>query len=238
MITLIPSAQRHQQDFGWLQTRWHFSFGDYHDPANLNWGPLRVFNDDLVQPRQGFARHPHRDMEIITYVIDGQLEHGDNLGNRGVISAGEIQIMSAGRGIIHSEQNPSPDAPVRFLQLWILPRTRGLSPRWAQRRFTRAQRGGRLLRVVAPAGAPGAAGAMTIDQDASVYVAALAAGQGARHASAAGRKAYLFVIDGALTVKGRPLRAGDQARIADEPELAIQATHDSELIFLDLPDEP
>jgi quercetin 2,3-dioxygenase len=238
MINVIPCNKRHFQDFGWLQARWHFSFGDYMDPENLNWGPLRVFNDDIVQPGQGFGRHPHRDMEIVTYVIDGQLEHGDNLGNTGVINPGEIQVMRAGKGILHSEFNHSKERPVRLLQLWILPRTRGLTPAWAQKQFSRAERAGRLLQVVGPSETGEGNGVMTIDQDASIYVAALEPGQTVRHESKPGRKAYLFVIDGSATVNGQPLQKGDQARIADEPSLAIEAAQATELILLDLPADP
>ncbi|KRT70055.1 MAG: pirin family protein [candidate division NC10 bacterium CSP1-5] len=232
MIKIIQSKERHHRDLGWLSTYWHFSFDDYYDPANMNWGALRVVNDDIIQPGQGFGAHPHRDMEIVTYVLDGELEHQDNQGNRGVIRAGEVQGMSAGTGIVHAEYNHSTERPVHLLQLWITPRTKGLPPQWEQRRFTVEERGGKLLPVVSGGNV---AETLTIDQDAVIYVSSLRAGQEVTHKSRPSRKAYLFVITGSLTVNGTPLAAGDQARIADEPELALQATEAAALIFLDLP---
>jgi hypothetical protein len=233
MIRVIQSKERHHENFGWLDTYWHFSFDTYHDPENTHWGALRVFNDDVVEPGRGFGMHPHRDMEIITYVLSGQLEHKDSLGNRGVVHPGEVQVMSAGSGITHSEYNPSPAEPVHLMQIWIFPRTRGLTPRWAQRQFTPEERAGKLLRVVAGSDSDGT---LTIDQDAEVFVSALKSGEEVTHTSRAGRKAYLFVIDGGAEVNGLELARGDQARIADETELNIKATDDAELILLDLPD--
>ena len=238
-VHVIRSAERHFKDAGWLQTHWHFSFADYDDPENVHFGPLRVFNDDVVQPAGGFDMHPHRDMEIITYVIRGQLEHRDHLGNRGVVHPGEVQVMSAGKGIVHAEFNASQTEPVRLLQLWVLPRHRGLKPRWEQRQFTPEQRAGRLLPVVTATEENRAADALRIDQDATIFVSSLKAGQTVEHRSVAvGRKAYLFVIDGAVTLgDGTELSAGDQARIAldADPRLTIRATADAELMLLDLP---
>jgi len=231
MIKVVRSEERYHADMGWLSTYWHFSFDAYYDPANMNWGALRVFNDDLIQPGQGFGFHPHRDMEIVTYVLEGALEHRDNQGNTGLIHPGEIQVMSAGTGIVHSEQNRSKDQPLRLLQIWILPRTKGSKPRWEQRRFTEADRAGVLLPVVSSGDIPGV---LAIDQDATIYIAALPAGRALAHTSRAGRKAYLFVIGGAAVVNGTPLQAGDQARIADETELNLRATERAELILLDL----
>ena len=232
MIKVIKSEERHHADMGWLSTYWHFSFAEYYDPANMNWGALRVFNDDVIQPGQGFGSHPHRDMEIVTYVLEGELEHKDNQGNTGVIHPGEIQVMSAGTGIFHSEYNHTKDRPVHLLQLWIMPRTKGLKPRWEQRRFGSADRGGILLPVVSAGNIPGT---LNIDQDATIYVSALPAGQTVHHKSRANCNTYLFVIGGALTVNGSALRAGDQARVSDEPELTLKATEGVELILLDLP---
>ncbi|MFB3921164.1 MAG: pirin family protein [Terriglobia bacterium] len=233
MITTIKSADRHHENFGWLDTRWHFSFDTYHDPANLHWGALRVFNDDVVQPGQGFPRHGHRDMEIVTVVLSGALEHQDSMDNTGVLRAGEVQVMSAGKGVMHSEYNHSQDEPVHFLQLWIFPRTRGLKPRWEQRSFARAARDSKLLPVVSDGEI---AGTLAIDQDAQIYLSRLPAGKSVSHQSRFGRKAYLFVISGAVAANGAALASGDQARIADEPELSVEATSDSELILLDLPE--
>ena len=232
MIAVIKAKDRHHADMGWLSTYWHFSFADYYDPANMNWGPLRVFNDDVIRPGQGFGAHPHRDMEIVTYVLEGELEHRDNHGNTGIVHPGEVQVMSAGTGIVHSEYNHSKDHPIHLLQLWILPRTKGLPPRWEQRQFTPADRAGKLLPVVSVGDMPGT---LAIDQDAAIYVSALRPGQEVVHKSRAGCKAYLFVITGSLTVNGNPLSTGDQARIADELELTLLATGEVELILLDLP---
>ncbi len=233
MIQTIKSSKRHHQNFGWLDTYWHFSFDTYHDPENTHWGALRVFNDDVVEAGGGFGMHPHRDMEIITYVLSGALEHQDSMGNRGVVHPGEVQVMSAGSGITHSEFNHSKSEPVHLMQLWIFPRTRGGKPRWAQRQFTPEERAGKLLRVVS---GDASNGTLTIDQDAEVFVSALKAGDGVTHTSRAGRKAYLFVIDGGAEVNGHKLARGDQARIADEAELKIKATENAELILLDLPE--
>ncbi len=233
MIQVIKSSERHHENFGWLDTYWHFSFDTYHDPENTHWGALRVFNDDVVEAGRGFGMHPHRDMEIITYVLSGQLEHKDSMGNRGVVHPGEVQVMSAGSGVMHSEYNPSPAEPVHLMQLWIFPRTRGLTPRWEQRQFTPDERAGKLLRVVS---GNSSNGNLTIDQDAEVFVSSLKAGETVTHASRAGRKAYLFVMDGAAEVNGQKLSRGDQARIADELELTIRAIENSEVILLDLPE--
>lgn len=235
MIKVVKSHERHHEDFGWLDTRWHFSFDTYYDPANLNWAALRVFNDDVVRPGQGFGSHGHRDMEIVSYVLEGSLEHQDSMGNKGVLGAGEVQVMSAGTGIVHSEYNHSQKEPVHFLQMWIIPRRKGLKPRWEQRQFPLAERSSKLLPVVSGGDIPET---LTIDQDAQIYFSNLPTGQEVVHQSRAGRKAYLFVIGGKLAVNCTPLGSGDQARIADEPALHLRATAESELILLDLPEEP
>ena len=232
MVKIIRSKERHFADHGWLQTNWHFSFAEYHDPANMHWGALRVFNDDVVQPGEGFPMHGHRDMEIITCVLDGALEHRDSMGNQGVIHPGEVQVMSAGSGIQHSEFNHSKEEPLHLLQLWIFPRTKGLKPRWEQKVFSATERAGKLLPVVSSGDLPGT---LSIDQDATIFLSSLAAGTEVTHMSRAGRKPYLFVISGGVTLNGEQLSAGDQARIADEKELRVRATKDAELILLDLP---
>jgi len=232
MIQVIKSEDRYHADFGWLSTYWHFSFDTYHDPSNMSWGALRVFNDDVIRPGRGFGSHPHRDMEIVTYVLEGELEHRDNQGNTGVIRPGEVQVMSAGTGIVHSEYNHSQERPVHLLQLWIMPRTKGLKPRWEQRQFTQAARSGTLLPVVSDGKVPAT---LHIDQEATIYVSTLKTGQTVVHKSRAGRKAYVFVIAGTLSLNGTLLKAGDQARIADEPDLNLKAVDNTELILLDLP---
>ena len=232
MIQIIPSKDRYHQNIGWLDTRWHFSFSDYYDPKNMQWGALRVFNDDVVQPGQGFGTHPHKDMEIITCVLDGALEHQDSLGNTGVIRKGEVQVMSAGKGIRHSEYNHSKAEPLHLLQLWIFPRKQGLEPRWEQRAFTSALAKGKLLPVVSDGRIPQT---LRIDQDAAVYLSQLGAEQQVSHASAKDRKGYLFVISGEVSLNGKDLAAGDQARISGESQLNIRGRGESELMLLDLP---
>jgi redox-sensitive bicupin YhaK (pirin superfamily) len=233
MFNIIKSDDRYHTDHGWLDTRWHFSFGDYYDPENMNWSALRVFNDDVVQARTGFDMHPHRDMEIVTFVIDGELNHQDSVGNKGVIRPGEVQVMSAGKGILHSEKNDSAK-PVHLLQLWLMPRHQGSAPRWEQKQFTPADRSGKLLPVVSSIDGK-ADGTLKIDQDATIYVSSLGAGQNVSHSSAPNRHAYLFVISGDVTLNGTALSQGDQARIADETQLDIDANTNAELMLLDLP---
>jgi hypothetical protein len=231
MINIIPSEKRYHADLGWLDTRWHFSFGDYHDPKNISFSKLRVFNDDIVQGGGGFDMHPHRDMEIITYMIDGQLRHQDSLGNGDVLRPGEVQVMSAGKGILHAEFNDSQTTPLHLLQMWIEPRNRGSKPRWAQHRFTPDAQRDKLLPLVSSGNI---SGTLEIDQDAIIYVSTLSAGKNLSH-SAPNRRAYLFAISGELTVNDRTLKAGDQARIENETTLTITAQKDSQLILLDLP---
>lgn len=198
----------------------------------MHWGVLRVFNDDVIQPAGGFGMHPHRDMEIVTYVVDGQLEHQDHLGNRGIINPGEVQVMSAGKGIMHAEYNHSKTKPVHLMQLWIFPRTKSSPPRWEQKQFTPEQRAGKLLPVVSSGSV---ADTLSIDQDATIYVSQLKAGQSVAHTTGPNRHGYLFVIAGSLKVNNVDLAQGDQARMQDERELKLTAKSDSELIFLDLP---
>ena len=233
MINIIPSDQRHHADHGWLDTRWHFSFGDYYDPKNMNWSALRVFNDDVVHAGGRFDFHPHKDMEIVSYIVDGELQHEDRLGNRHVNRAGEVQVMSAGKGIVHAESNPG-DKPMRLIQLWLLPRHKNNTPRWEQKPFTKEQGRNKLLAVVSPDEAK-VDGSLTVDQDTTIYVSTLDAGREVTHTSKPNRHAYLFVIAGELDVNGQSLKNGDQARVENEATLKIRATKDAELILLDLP---
>ena len=231
MITIIPSEKRFHADFGWLQTRWHFSFGDYFDPKNVNWSALRVFNDDVIQGGGGFDLHPLKNMEIVTYVLEGALAHQDSVGNRGVIHPGEVQVMSAGKGLYHAEHNASKTDRVAFFQIWIEPKHQGNTPRWEQKQFSREERTNRLLPVVSSGNVPGT---LAIDQDAAVYVSTLQAGKSVSHQNA-GKHAYVFVKSGEVSVNGQKLEAGDQAKIANEPRLELTAGKDAELILLDLP---
>jgi quercetin 2,3-dioxygenase len=232
MIKIVRAADHFRHEEDWLSTNWHFSFDSYRDPANMGFGPLRVFNDDIIQPGKGFGMHPHRDMEIITYVIDGELEHRDDRGNKGVIRAGEVQRMTAGTGIVHSEYNHSKIKPVRLLQMWIHADRRGLEPSWGQQGFKKSERADRLLPVIAPSD-----GAMRIHQDAAIYVSSLGAGKAVRHELGRGRKAYLFAIDGSAKINGSVLQARDAARIEGEQELTITAEKPAELLLIDLPGE-
>jgi len=232
MIKIVRAADHFRHEEDWLSTNWHFSFDFYRDPANMGFGPLRVFNDDIIQPGKGFGMHSHRDMEIITYVIDGELEHRDDRGNKSVIRAGEVQRMSAGTGIVHSEYNHSKVKPVRLLQMWIRANRRGLEPSWEQQGFEKSERADRLLPVIAPLD-----GAMRIHQDAAIYVSSLGAGKAVRHELGDGRKAYLFAIDGSAQVNGNVLQARDAARIEGEQELTITAEKPAELLLIDLPGE-
>jgi quercetin 2,3-dioxygenase len=242
MIQTIRSKDRYHLESDWLSTNWHFSFDHYHDPNNMNFGPLRVFNDDTVAPAGGFPLHSHREMEIVTYVIDGALEHKDNLGNAGVIRPGEIQRMSAGTGVRHSEFNPSEKDPVHLIQLWIVPATQHLRPSWEQKCFSLSERSGKLLPIAVPAGENGNTSSTTVQihQDATIYTSLLAPGQSVTHKLAPGRRAYIFVINGNLQLNGETLAAGDQARVSSERELQLSAapgsgTKPADFLLLDLP---
>lgn len=232
MISVIPNKDRYFADHGWLVTRWHFSFGDYFDPNNVSFGPLRVFNDDVVLGGGKFDLHPHRDMEIITFVLEGQLRHQDHLGNEGIVHPGEVQVMSAGTGIRHAEGNVSATDPVHLFQIWILPRNKGNQPRWEQKQFAPDERKGRLLPVVSSGNVPGT---LAIDQDATIYVSSLASGQAVTHTTAAGRRAYVFVSSGTVDLNGTVLNAGDQAKLTDETAIKLAADADAEVMLIDLP---
>lgn len=231
MFQIIRSNERYHFEGDWLSTYWHFSFDHYYDPENLQFGPLRVFNDDYIQPHSGFPMHPHREMEIVTYVIDGELTHEDNLGNKGTIRAGEVQRMSAGRGIVHSEYNHS-DEIVHLLQIWVVPGESKLEPSWEQKQFTAEQRQGVLLPIVS---GDKKGDALHIHQDATFYVSSLAQGDEVEHTIAEGRRAYLFIIDGEVEVSRHILAKGDQARITHTGKMTIKAGKASELILIDLP---
>src|SRR3984893_6220 len=228
MIQTIRSEDRYHLETDWLSTNWHCSFDDYHDPKNMNFGPLRVFNDDTVAPSGGFPLHSHREMEIVTYVIDGALEHKDSMGNTGIIRPGAIPRTEEGRGIRHSEFNPSEKDPVHLIQLWIMPAVQHLRPSWEQKSFTLSDRSGKLLPIAVPAGKNGDTGSTTVQihQDATIYTSLLAPGQSVTHKLAQGRRAYIFVINGNLKLNGETLAAGDQARVIAERELQLSAAPD------------
>jgi hypothetical protein len=236
MIKIIKSSEHYHNEEDWLSTYWHFSFAHYQDPQKMNFGPLRVFNDDIIQPGTGFDFHPHRDMEIVTYVIDGELEHRDNKGNQGVIQPGEIQRMTAGSGILHSEYNHSKEKPLRLLQMWMFADRRGLEPSWEQRRFDKAARSNKLLPVILPKNAKDGQ-ALHIHQDAAICVSSLAPGSRVEHRFARSRKAYVFVIEGKVKLNNSAMETRDAAKIENENKLAIQADRPTELILLDLPEK-
>ncbi|MBL8502910.1 MAG: pirin family protein [Rhodocyclaceae bacterium] len=232
MILLRQSAERGHANHGWLDT-WHsFSFADYHDPAQMGWSALRVINEDVVAPGMGFGTHGHRDMEIVTWILDGALEHKDSMGNGATIRPGEAQRMSAGKGVLHSEFNPSQEASTHLLQIWIEPNVRGVKPSYEQTFFPPEERRGRLRLI---ASSDGREGSVTIHQDAALYAALLAPGEAVRHALAPGRRAYLHVARGAVQLESQSLRDGDGAKIADEDVLEIAATEDAEILLFDLP---
>ena len=233
MIAIRPADERGHADHGWLDTRHTFSFADYHDERFMGFGPLRVINEDRVKPGQGFGTHSHRDMEILSYVLEGALEHRDSMGNGSVIHPGDVQRMSAGTGVQHSERNPQRDQPVHFLQIWLIPGQQGLPPSYEQRAYPEAERRGRLRVVASP---DGREGSVTIHQDATLSVALLADGVPVRHELAPGRMAWVQLARGALTLDGRSLRAGDGAAVTGERalELAGQGTEEAEVLVFDL----
>lgn len=234
MIRITKEREQYKGEHGWLTTYHHFSFAEYFDPKRVNFGPLRVFNDDLIRPGTGFDLHQHQDMEIVTYVIDGTLEHKDNLGNRGIIEGGEIQRMSAGTGVFHSEFNHSKEKPLRLLQMWIFSDTRGRKPSWEQRRYTKEERKNRFLNVIGPK-MPGQRGSISIGQDALFYVSNLDHGTELSYNLRDSRLAYLFVIKGEIALNEKALYSRDAAQVECEETLRIKAREETEIILIDLP---
>ncbi|TAJ16751.1 MAG: pirin family protein [Planctomycetota bacterium] len=230
-LTLRPAAARGRADFGWLDSRHTFSFGEYHDPRHMGFRALRVINEDRVAPGQGFGTHPHRDMEIFSYVLSGALQHKDSMGNGRVLKPGEIQLMSAGRGVAHSEFNPSAGEPLHFLQIWIEPAERALAPSYTEwRPDAAAERASKVL-VISPDGREASA---RIHQDAFVYRLKLAAGESLRHELAPGRGAWIQVASGALELDGARLAAGDGASIERADAVPIRALEATEALLFDL----
>ncbi|HEV8308424.1 MAG TPA: pirin family protein [Methylomirabilota bacterium] len=232
MIHVDRHDQRYHFRNDWLSAYWHFSFDHYHDPTRTQFGPLRVFNDDTVKPRSGFPMHPHRDMEIVTVVLAGTLEHEDNQGHRGLLTAGEVQVMSAGTGIVHAERNPSSTVPLHLLQIWIEPTRRGGRPSWAQAAF--AHEAGRGPRIALASG-EGLPGALPIGQAATIYRLKLGPGEAVTHEVSPRRRAYLFVIGGTATLGEHSLETGDAVRLQGEPVVSLKGTRSADLLLLDLP---
>jgi redox-sensitive bicupin YhaK (pirin superfamily) len=231
MIDLRRAQDRGHADHGWLNSYHTFSFADYYDPREMGFGSLRVINEDRVQGGKGFGTHGHRDMEIISYVLEGALEHKDSIGTGSVIEPGDVQRMSAGTGVLHSEYNHSQHDLVHFLQIWIEPNRRGVRPSYEQKRFSAEEKRGRLRLVASPDGADGS---VTIHQEAAVYASVLDGADSASYALPAGRKAYVHVARGSVEVNGQRLMAGDGAKVSDERELRFGNAQQAELLLFDM----
>ena len=230
MIQVRRKSEIYHKEGGWFSANWHFSFDEYYDPQNMGFGTLRVFNDDRLVPGAVWPMHPHRDIEGLTYVVDGTFKHADSLGNGGVLPAGSAQRMTLGSGAYHSEQNGSQTEPIRFIQMWIMPRERGLPPSVEQKVFTREDRTNVLLPVITPDGSSG----VSVHQDASVYVSRLEERRSLEHEFKRGFGAYFFLIEGEVELNGERLAAGDAALIRDEERLAVRARQPSELIMVEV----
>lgn len=231
MIKIIKAKNRHFNDFGWLKTYWLFSFSDYYDPANIHFGRLRVFNDDIVEPTTGFPTHPHEEMEIITIVLSGEMTHKDSMGNVSLIKAGDVQRMSAGTGLTHSEFNLSSER-VHFYQIWILPDKRGTKPSYDQKTFSSQEWGNTLFPVASGRNIPGA---VTFQSDSSIYRSHMDAGTRLDFVTATDRGTFIYLTKGSLEVNEVRLDEKDQARINDVDQIRITALHDSEFILIDIP---
>jgi redox-sensitive bicupin YhaK (pirin superfamily) len=233
MTTVRHAGNRGVSNLGWLDSRHTFSFGHYYDANHMGFGPLRVINEDRVLPGAGFDTHGHRDMEIISYVLEGALEHKDSIGTGSVIRPGDVQVMSAGTGIRHSEFNHSKQEPVHFLQIWVMPDREGLPPRYDQKTFAEADKRGRLRLVASPDGRDGS---VLIHQDAEIFAALLNSGDAVKHDLKAGRKGWVQVIRGAVAVNGEAVRTGDGVALENETALTITSrADDSEVLVFDLP---
>jgi len=231
MIVRRPAGERGHADHGWLDSRHTFSFADYHDPSHMGFRDLRVINEDRVQPGRGFGTHGHRDMEIISYVLDGALGHRDSMGTGSTMTPGDVQRMSAGTGVRHSEMNASTSEPVHFLQIWIIPERQGITPGYEQKRFENAEKQGQLRLI---ASRDGRDGSITIHQDVDLYASVLNAGDHVGLSLRPGRHAWIQVARGAVIVNGQPLEQGDGAAVSDETALEISATDASEILAFDL----
>ena len=231
MMTIRSAGERGHANHGWLNSFHTFSFADYHDPQHMGFRSLRVINDDRVAPGQGFGRHPHRDMEIVSYVLEGGIEHKDSMGTGSVIRPGDVQRMSAGTGVLHSEFNASKTEPVHFLQIWIMPAERGIAPGYEQKAFSREEKQGRLRVVASP---DGREGSVTIHADAVLRAGLFDAGESADLALAAGRHAWVHVARGKVRVNGRELGEGDGAALTEEPSVRIEGIDGAEVLVFDL----
>jgi len=231
MIDVRPFERLGRFDNDWLNARYHFSFSGYMDPQRMGLGQLRVWNDDRIKPHSGFPPHGHRDMEIVTYVRSGRVTHRDHLGNKGVTEAGDVQVMSAGRGIQHEEWNQD-EEPAEIFQIWIVPNAQGVQPRWETRAFPKADRSGQLVALAS--GRAGDQGALAIHQDAAILGATLVKGQAVTHRLGGGRKVYLVAAKGRIAINGKEAKARDGVAVADEREIRIEALEDSEILLADV----
>jgi redox-sensitive bicupin YhaK (pirin superfamily) len=231
MITIRPGAERGHFDHGWLDTYHTFSFASYHDPRHMGFRSLRVINEDRVQPAEGFGTHAHRDMEILTWVLEGALEHKDSMGNGSVIKPGDVQYMSAGTGVAHSEFNASDSETAHLYQIWMFPDRQGYKPAYDQKHFSDADKRGKLRLVVSPDGRDGS---VQIRQDNELYATVLAPGESVEHALKPDRHAYVQVARGSVTLNGEPLEAGDGAAISAEKSLQLAGINDAEVLLFDL----
>jgi redox-sensitive bicupin YhaK (pirin superfamily) len=231
MFLLRPASERGLADHGWLKSYHSFSFADYHDPRHMGFRALRVINEDRVQPGRGFGAHSHRDMEILSIVLAGGLRHKDSLGTGSVIAPGDVQRMSAGRGVTHSEFNASDSELVHFLQIWLIPSQRGLPPSYEQKTFAPGGKAGRLELAASP---DGREGSLTVHCDAQLYVGSFGPGQQQTLELAAGRHAWVQITRGALRVQGQDLNAGDGAALSEEPKLELEGTTGGEALVFDL----
>ncbi|MEM9801187.1 MAG: pirin family protein [Planctomycetota bacterium] len=231
-ITIRRSNERGHADHGWLDTYHTFSFAGYHDPAHMNFGPLRVLNQDRVAPGRGFGTHPHRDMEIVSYVLEGTMEHRDSMGTGSQMRPGDVQFMSAGTGVQHSEFNASDAEELHFLQMWVIPAKDGTEPRYGQKAFSREERQGTLRLVVSPDGADGS---LQIGQDARLYAGLFAPGEEATQTLDAGRGAYLHVATGSIELDGTKLGPGDGAEIMNGDGFVVHGLEDAEIVVWDVP---
>lgn len=230
-MQIHPAQNRFHSRHGWLDSRHTFSFADHYDPKRIGFRTLRVINDDRVDADEGFGTHPHRDMEILTWVLEGALAHRDSMGTQGVIRPGDMQRMSAGTGVTHSEMNASRDEPVHFLQIWITPKARGLTPSYEQKHFAEAERRGKLRLLASPDGRDGS---ITVHQDVSLYTTLLSAGEKVSHSLAQGRHAFVHVARGQVKLGDQKLGEGDGVQLSEGGELRFEGVEDAEVLLFDL----
>ena len=231
MLKKIPKDAMHLSNQGWLESRFHFSFAEYHNPENMHFGVLRVLNDDIVHPESGFGMHPHKDMEIISYVVDGEITHKDSMGNERTLGRGEVQYMSAGSGVLHSEYNHSKEKDLRLLQIWILPPQKRLEPMYGEELYTESERQNKLLNIVS---GKGGSAKVKIHQDVNIYVCELEAGKSVEYSLQEQRQIYFVQIEGTSDINGTLVNDSDAMEISDENALSIRALEKSHFLFIEM----